>query len=72
MIGLPVIDCDDGTVYGTLREVSEGVAQKIYVVKTETGDVLIPDVPEFIKKIDTEKGIFIKPISGFFDEGEEV
>lgn len=72
MIGLPVIDCENGTVYGTLREVTDGVAQKIYSVKTEKGDVLIPAVPEFIREIDVEKGIFIKPIAGFFDESEEV
>lgn len=72
MIGLPVIDCENGTVYGTLREVIDGVAQKIYSVKTENGDVLIPAVPEFIREIDVEKGIFIKPIAGFFDESEEV
>ena len=72
MIGLPVIDCESGTVYGTLHEVTDGVAQKIYSVKTEKGDVLIPAVPEFIREIDVEKGIFIKPIAGFFDESEEV
>lgn len=70
MIGLPVIDCENGTVYGTLGQVLDGVAQKLYSVKTNSGDVLIPAVPEFIKEIDIEKGIFIKPISGFFDEGE--
>ena len=72
MIGLPVIDCESGTVYGTLREVTDGVGGKIYSVKTENGDVLIPAVPEFIREIDVEKGIFIKPIAGFFDESEEV
>ncbi len=67
MIDLPVIDIDNGTVYGTLAEVSDAAVGMLYTVKTETGDVLIPDRPEFIKKVDIEKGIFIKPIPGFFD-----
>lgn len=72
LIGLPVTDAENGTVYGTLSEVIEGVAQRLYSVKTAKGTVLIPDVPEFIKKTDAEKGLFIKPIPGFFDEGEEI
>ena len=67
MIGLPVIDVDSGRVYGTLKEVSEGARSRLYSVSTEGGEVLIPDVPEFIKKIDTDTGIFIKPIPGFFE-----
>lgn len=72
LIGLPVTDAENGTVYGTLSDVIEGVAQRLYCVKTQKGTVLIPDVPEFIKRTDAEKGVFIKPIVGFFDEGEEV
>lgn len=67
MIGLPVIDVDTGKVYGTLKEVSEGARSRLYSVSTDCGEVLIPDVPEFIKKIDTDTGIYIKPIPGFFD-----
>lgn len=67
MIELPVIDVDTGRVYGTLTEVSEAARGKLYHVKGEKGEVLIPDRPEFIKKIDTDTGIYIKPIPGFFD-----
>ena len=67
MIDLPVIDVDTGHVYGTLSEVTEAARGKLYSVKTEKGEVLIPDHPEFVKKIDTDAGIFIKPIPGFFD-----
>ena len=67
MIGLPVIDLDSGKVYGTLSDVSDAARGKLYTVKTESGEVLIPDRPEFIKKIDTDAGVFITPIPGFFD-----
>lgn len=67
MIGLPVIDIDTGRVYGTLSEVTEAARGKLYSVTAEKGEVLIPDHPEFIKKIDTDDGIYIRPIPGFFD-----
>ena len=67
MIGLPVIDVDSGHVYGTLSDVTDAARGKLYSVKTEKGEVLIPDHPEFVKKIDTDTGIYIRPIPGFFD-----
>ncbi len=68
MIGLPVIDVDTGRVYGELAEVNEGVQAKLYTVKCEEGDVILPAIPEFIKEIDAERGIFVRPIPGFFSE----
>ena len=70
MLGLPVVNIDTGKVYGTLSEVNDGVASRLYTVNTENGDVLLPAVPEFIKEIDTERGIFIRTIPGFFIEDE--
>lgn len=67
MLGLPVIDIDTGRVYGTLSEVSDGVRNKLYTVSTDTGSVIIPGVSEFIKEIDTKRGVFIRTIPGFFD-----
>lgn len=67
MIGLPVIDLLSGKVYGTLTDISDAARGKLYTVKTECGDVLLPDRPEFIKKIDTDAGVYITPIPGFFD-----
>ena len=67
MIGLPIIDVDTGRVYGTLKSVDDGVQAKLYTVDTENGDVILPGVPEFIKEIDTERGVFVRTIPGFFD-----
>ena len=36
--------------------------------KTEAGEVLLPAVPEFVKEIDVERGLTVRPIPGFFDE----
>ena len=70
MIGLPVINIDTGRVYGTLFEVNDGVQYKLYTVKTESGDVLLPGINEFVKEIDTERGVFIRPIPGFFNDDD--
>lgn len=67
LLGLPVIDADDGKVYGTLADVTNSGAQDIYVVKTENGEVMVPAVPEFLVKTDPETGIFLRPIDGMFD-----
>ena len=68
MIELPVIDNDNGKVYGTLSDVLKYTSQEIYEIKTPDGKtVLMPAVHAFIKRIDTENGIFITPIDGFFD-----
>ena len=67
LIGLPVIDVNNGTTYGTLSDVINRGASDIYVIKTPDGEKMIPAVEEFVKKIDIETGIFIAPIEGMFD-----
>ena len=68
IIGLPVIDKESGRVYGTVSEIDDGVRYKLYTVKTGDKDVILPGVPEFIKEIDTERGVFVTVIPGFFDD----
>ena len=68
LIGLSVIDNEDNSIiYGTLSDVINYGASDIYEVDTPNGKRLIPAVPEFVKSIDTDKGIFISPIEGMFD-----
>ncbi|MBR4295509.1 MAG: 16S rRNA processing protein RimM [Clostridia bacterium] len=66
--GLLVIDNDNGKVYGKLKEVLNRGASDIYVIDTPTGEKMIPAVKEFVREIDLEKGIFISPIDGMFDD----
>ena len=68
MIGVPVIDADTGRVYGHVRSVDDAARGRLFTVRTESGDVLIPDVPVFIRRADPDEGLFITPIPGFFDE----
>ncbi len=68
LIGLPVIDFNTGKIYGKLKEVLQYGQHDIYSVETENGEKLLPAVSEFVKKIDVDEGIFVKPIEGIFDE----
>lgn len=67
IIGLPVIDATTGETLGELSDVMNLGASDIYVIKTENGEKMIPAVPEFIKNVDTEKGIFVSLIEGMLD-----
>ena len=55
IIGASVVS-DEGEALGELADVMEMPAQNIYVVRGER-EILIPDVPEFIKSIDAESGV---------------
>lgn len=68
LIGLPIINADTGKKYGTLADVSNTGASDIYEISTENGTRYMPAVPEFVREIDLERGIFVIPIEGMFDE----
>ncbi len=73
LIGLPVKDANTGVCYGTIEDVIQNTVQDIYAVKTESGKtVLLPAVPAFISRVDTDDAVYITPIEGFFTEAEEV
>jgi len=68
IIGLPVIDADNGKVYGKIESVNTNTPQLLYEVKTESGEIkLLPAVDAFIKEVDLEKGVFVTPIPGLLD-----
>ena len=70
MIGLDVIDIESGKRLGQISAVEDGVASRLYTVRTERGEVILPDVAEFIKEIDAERGMLVRVIPGFFDTDE--
>ncbi len=67
LIGLDVIDADNGTVYGKLSDMINRGASDIYVVTTPSGERMIPVVDEFVDHVDIKKGIFVRPIEGMLD-----
>lgn len=68
LIGLPVVDIDTGRRYGEISAVDEVPTGLLITVKTEDGDVLMPYVDAFFKKVDIEEAVYISPIPGFFKE----
>ena len=71
LYGLPVIDADTGRVYGEILSVEDMPSSEMYTVKTPSGkSVLFPAIPEFVARVDTDTGVYIRPIPGFFEEDE--
>ena len=72
MIGLSVYHAETGESLGELSDVSDVAGRRIYTVKYQGREVLVPDVPEFIKEISEDKGMAIMPIPGLFDLADEI
>ena len=68
LIGMPVIDNKNGKVYGEISDVINRGASDIYVVKTESGERMMPAVAEFVKKVDVERGVFVEVIPGLLSD----
>lgn len=71
LIGLPVKHADSGELLGELKDVNTRGARDLYIVKTLTGEYMVPAVPEFVVKIDTDDAVYIRPIPGLLDGGAE-
>ena len=67
IIGLEVIDAENGKVYGKISDIINRGASDIYVVDTPTGERMIPAVDEFIVEIDINCGIKVRTIEGLLD-----
>lgn len=69
LIGLDVLDIDDGKKYGIVSNVINRGSSDIYVVKTDIGERMMPAVEEFVKKVDVDGGaIYVKPIAGLLTD----
>ena len=70
LIGMEVY-LEDGSHFGTLKDVMETGANDIYIIKTEEGkEVLIPAIYEYILDVDVEAGkMEIHPVSGYGQTG---
>ena len=67
MKGMKVWHAQTGEQLGTLVDVIHPGMTDIYVIRTERGEAMVPVVPEFVQRVDEEKGIFLTPIEGMFD-----
>ena len=67
IIGLKVLDHENGKVYGTVVDIINRGASDIYVVNTPNGERMIPAVEEFIVSVDVENGVLVRIIDGLLD-----
>ena len=72
MIGLSVYHAESGESLGEIADISDVAGRRIYTIKYEGREVLLPDVPQFIKEINEERGMAVLPIPGLFDNADEV
>lgn len=72
LLGLPVRHADSGEVLGELKDINTASARDLYIVKTPSGEYMIPAVPELIVKIDPDDAIYVRPIPGLLGEAENV
>ncbi|EFI42230.1 ribosome maturation factor RimM [Peptoniphilus sp. oral taxon 386] len=67
IIGCKVFDLNDNEL-GEIKDVIENPVNDLYLLKSETGESLIPAVSQFVKKIDIDnKIIVIDPIEGLIN-----
>ena len=71
LIGLPVKHADTGALLGRVENVETRAGRDLYVVKNDEGIFYLPAVKEFVLRVDTDEGIFVRPIPGLLDNGGE-
>lgn len=67
MKGMKVFDARTGGQLGILADVIHPAHTDIYVIHTETGEVMVPVVSDYVARVDEDEGIFLTPIEGMFD-----
>ena len=70
IIGLKVIDADNGKEYGVVENVNTNSAQLLYEIKAENGIKLLPAVDAFIKNVVIGEALYVTPVPGLLDDAE--
>jgi len=71
IIGLQV-QTTDGKILGNVADIITGQSNDNYIVRGDTGDILIPAIEDVIRSIEPEKGyIIIEAIEGLLDLNEK-
>ncbi|MBO5912022.1 MAG: 16S rRNA processing protein RimM [Clostridia bacterium] len=69
IIGCVAVDFDTNEEYGMVCDVSQTGANDVWHIKRNESECLIPNVPEFVKKVDIDDGkVYITPLKGTFDD----
>ena len=74
LIGLDVIDADNGRVYGKVDDVLQNGPTDVYSIKTPEGkQLMFPSIPEILLETDIDGGkMIIRPLPNLFElDGEK-
>ena len=71
VIGLPVKHADTGDLLGKVIRVDTRGKNNLFVIETPQGEALLPDVPQFVIRVDAEDAVLVRPIPGLLDGGAE-
>ncbi len=72
LLGLPVVDADNGTVYGTVNDIFNSGSVDIYSVIKDNKEYLMPATPDILVMAIPDDKILVRPIPGIFDDAEEL
>ena len=70
IIGLDVIDVNTNVVYGKIEDVVNYGRYDTYIIKNNGKEYMLPAVDDFLDRIELDKGVFVTPIKGLFDDEE--
>ena len=68
LVGLAVLDADDGRQYGRVKEISFVGGRQLLVVETPGGERLLPNVSAFVDRVDVQSGVYVRPIPGLLED----
>ncbi len=69
IIGCVAVHPETGEGYGKVVDVSQTGANDVWHIKRNESEYLIPNVPDFVKKVDIDEGkVYITPLKGTFDD----
>lgn len=72
LLGMRVVDADDGREYGKLHDVLQTGANDVYEVEASNGKMLlVPVIPDVVLNVDPNADtITIRPLKGLFDDAD--
>ena len=68
LVGLPVIDTDNGKRYGPVKDVDTSGVRDMLSVQTDAGVRLLPLVEQFVIRVDMASGVYVRPIPGLLED----
>lgn len=70
-LGCPVLDArrpGEDAVLGHVTEIMNGSVSPIFVIETpDKKQVLVPAIPQFVKKVEPGRSVLLEPIDGMFE-----